>query len=108
MTAYIEISPRGFSNETELYTATPAQIAVALDVINEHRNAWARRVSASSGVVRKAKRLAEKPLGMPIPQLIEDVIRPFRVMCWWADGSVSWDGGGVAREIRTNAGRAEL
>ncbi|BDI30558.1 hypothetical protein CCAX7_26090 [Capsulimonas corticalis] len=92
MNAYIEISPRGFSNETELYIVTPAQIAVALPIINDHRNAWARRVSASSGIVRRAKRLANKPMGVEIPRLAEGVVRSYRVMCEWADGSVSWDG----------------
>jgi hypothetical protein len=92
LTAYIEISPRGFSNETELFAATPAQIAVALNIINDHRNAWARRVLASSKVVRKAKRMADKPWGAAIPALTEDVVRLFSVECRWANGNVSWDG----------------
>jgi len=84
--AYIQISPRGFRNETTVYRGTVEQVEAALDVINNHRNAWARRISGNHTYARSARYRASLR-GETVPELCEDVVRPFRQVWLFADGT---------------------
>lgn len=53
---FIEISPRGFANETFVRWGTLQQVAEAHQIINDDVNAWATVRPASHPVVRAAKR----------------------------------------------------
>lgn len=86
MNAYLEISPRGFANETFIVVGSHAAIATAESIINDDVSAWANRLCSASPKLRAAKRNAEK-WGQPIERLSEDHVRPHRPQYIHSDGS---------------------
>ena len=85
---WIRFSPRGFANEIYYAYGTPAQVAVALAVINNDPNAWAERVPYSSvrPALERAKRdgLALEWAG--IYEITEDLLRRHRPMLLGVEG----------------------
>lgn len=57
---YIQISPRGFANEAQIFWGTREEVAEANERINNDVNAWATPLAASHAAVRAAKAYAAK------------------------------------------------
>lgn len=86
--AYMQISPRGFANETYIVVGSLTAIETASSIINDDVSAWARRLPESSSEVRRAKRDAER-YGDPIPTLSETDVTRHRPIYLHDDGSRS-------------------
>lgn len=86
--AYLQISPRGFANETYIVAGSRAAVDVAQGIINDDVSAWARRLPASDQNVRRAKREADI-FGQQVERLSESDVRSHRPTYLHNDGSRS-------------------
>ena len=72
MVRYIQVSPRGFSNETYIAMGTAEQVRKLNEIVNNNPERWARPILESSPEVRAIKREAKR-YGEPLTSLIVQI-----------------------------------